>query len=71
MRELEILKDELRDAGEPGSLNGNAPGGELMQGLYSRKQTELYVPDPVVDVSDYFSAFAFLIDCHLIVCPAL
>ncbi|KAF9465269.1 hypothetical protein BDZ94DRAFT_1160286 [Collybia nuda] len=51
MRELEVLKDELRAAGESSKdgLNGNTPSGEIMQGLYSRKQTESYVPDPVVD----------------------
>jgi xeroderma pigmentosum group C-complementing protein len=50
MRELEILKDGLRDAGE-GSGTGPAEG-EVMQGLYGRSQTEPYVPDPVVDVRD-------------------
>jgi xeroderma pigmentosum group C-complementing protein len=64
MRELEVLKDELRDAGElsAGLPNGAAPGGEVMQGLYSRKQTELYKPDPVVNVSDNCSVSALLID---------
>ncbi|EAU86269.2 DNA repair protein rhp42 [Coprinopsis cinerea okayama7 len=43
-RELEVLKDELRDAGFSGDASG-----EVMQGLYARSQTELYVPDPIVD----------------------
>ncbi|KAG6919262.1 hypothetical protein DXG01_008058 [Tephrocybe rancida] len=44
MRELEVRKDELKEAGDPG---GNV--GETMQGLYGRNQTEPYRPDPVVD----------------------
>ncbi|KAG6885649.1 hypothetical protein C0993_011783 [Termitomyces sp. T159_Od127] len=43
MRELEVMKDELKEAGEPGSI------GEAMQGLYARSQTEPFKPDPVVD----------------------
>ncbi|KAF6741742.1 hypothetical protein DFP72DRAFT_941814 [Ephemerocybe angulata] len=43
LRELEVMKDELRDAGH------SAEGVEVMQGLYARSQTELYVPPPVVD----------------------
>ncbi|KAG5646006.1 hypothetical protein DXG03_004608 [Asterophora parasitica] len=41
MRELEVMKDELKEAGA---------SGETMQGLYARNQTEPYRPDPVVDV---------------------
>jgi len=26
----------------------------MMQGLYARSQTEVYVPDPVIDVSCFF-----------------
>ncbi|KAF8799359.1 Rad4-domain-containing protein [Phlegmacium glaucopus] len=53
MRELEVLKDELRVAGQDGP-NGQGEGsssatGEIMQGLYAYSQTEPYVPDPVVD----------------------
>lgn len=44
MRELEVRKDELKEAGDSGNI------GETMQGLYSRSQTEPYKPDPVVDV---------------------
>ncbi|KAG5337956.1 hypothetical protein C0989_008578 [Termitomyces sp. Mn162] len=44
MRELEVMKDELREAGEP-----SMGVGETMQGLYARRQTELYKPDPVID----------------------
>jgi xeroderma pigmentosum group C-complementing protein len=55
MRELEILKDGLREAGEG---SGTTPAaGEVMQGLYARSQTEPYVPDPVVDVRDLPSSF--------------
>jgi hypothetical protein len=45
LRELEVRKDELMDAGY------SAESVEVMQGLYSRSQTEVYVPPPVVDVS--------------------
>ncbi|TFK33041.1 hypothetical protein BDQ12DRAFT_716098 [Crucibulum laeve] len=48
MRELEVLKDELKEAG-PSSVGPNSAGGEIMQGLYARSQTEMYVPDPVID----------------------
>ncbi|KAJ3992768.1 hypothetical protein F5050DRAFT_1811150 [Lentinula boryana] len=44
-----IHVDELGSeerAGTPGRANA---GGEIMQGLYARNQTELYVPDPVID----------------------
>jgi xeroderma pigmentosum group C-complementing protein len=55
MRELEVLKDDLRVAGQDGP-NGHdgafsSAVGEIMQGLYAYSQTETYVPDPVVDVS--------------------
>lgn len=49
MRELEVLKEELREAGGEGNQNGHGTGGEVMQGLYARFQTEPYVPDPIVD----------------------
>jgi xeroderma pigmentosum group C-complementing protein len=54
MRELEVLKDELKVAGQDGGTNGegsSAAGGEIMQGLYACSQTEPYVSAPVVDVS--------------------
>ncbi|KAJ3735857.1 hypothetical protein DFJ43DRAFT_1207547 [Lentinula guzmanii] len=44
-----IHVDELGSeerAGTPGRANAE---GEIMQGLYARNQTELYVPDPVID----------------------
>ncbi|KAG5638732.1 hypothetical protein H0H81_010542 [Sphagnurus paluster] len=44
MRELEVLKDELQEAGNVG-LNA----AETMQGLYARSQTEPYRPEPVVN----------------------
>ncbi|KAJ4482415.1 hypothetical protein J3R30DRAFT_2168920 [Lentinula aciculospora] len=44
-----IHVDEL-DSEERVEMSGGAHGvGELVQGLYARSQTELYVPDPVVD----------------------
>ena len=45
LREIELAKDELRVAGADSA-------GDLMQGLYARSQTELFVPPPVVDVSN-------------------
>ncbi|KAL1692551.1 hypothetical protein GGG16DRAFT_124024 [Schizophyllum commune] len=42
LREIELAKDELRVAGADSV-------GDLMQGLYARSQTELFVPPPVVD----------------------
>ncbi|KAL1667499.1 hypothetical protein GGF50DRAFT_124822 [Schizophyllum commune] len=42
LREIELAKDELRVAGADSA-------GDLMQGLYARSQTELFVPPPVVD----------------------
>lgn len=59
MRELEVLKDELRVAGQD-SPNGqdeersSTAAGEIMQGLYAYSQTEPYIPDPVVDVGFTF-----------------
>ncbi len=47
-RELEMLRDGLREAGEAAGLNGEQ---QVMQGLYARSQTEPYVPPPVIDVS--------------------
>jgi xeroderma pigmentosum group C-complementing protein len=45
MREIEIVKDGLREAGEASN------SVDVMQGLYARSQTERYVPVPVIDVS--------------------
>lgn len=44
-REMEILKDGLKEAGADVTQ-------EMMQGLYGRMQTEPYIPPPVVNVSD-------------------
>ncbi|KAF9560913.1 Rad4-domain-containing protein [Agrocybe pediades] len=50
MRELEVLKDELRVAGQDDQGQGSSSAGdEIMQGLYAFSQTEPYIPDPVVD----------------------
>ena len=56
MRELEVLKEGLREAGgeERQNDHDHGTGGEVMQGLYARFQTEPYVPDPIVDVSGLF-----------------
>jgi hypothetical protein len=67
MRELEVLKDDLRVAGSDGP-NGHDEGpssaaGEIMQGLYGYSQTEPYVPDPVIDVS--FSYLFFIVTWSL------
>lgn len=64
MRELEVLRDELRVAGEGDDGQGTGSGAgatansgsEVMQGLYAFSQTEPYVPDPVVDVSPRIAA---------------
>ncbi|KAJ4496401.1 hypothetical protein C8J55DRAFT_484263 [Lentinula edodes] len=44
-----IHVDELVDEERAGTSGNADTGGEIMQGLYARNQTELYVPDPVVD----------------------
>ncbi|KAF7364833.1 hypothetical protein MVEN_00353500 [Mycena venus] len=70
MREVEVMREGLRVAGEHAGAEGEAANGdgdnlgeggssakhasknlegEVMQGLYALSQTELYVPDPVVD----------------------
>ncbi|KAJ7439239.1 hypothetical protein FB451DRAFT_1344313 [Mycena latifolia] len=69
MREVEVLREGLRVAGEhaeaeaEAEANGGDPDNphakqkgkgrewenEVMQGLYALSQTEVYVPDPVVD----------------------
>jgi len=54
MRELEVLKDELKVAGSDApSGEGSSPvvSREVLQGLYAFSQTETYIPNPVVDVS--------------------
>lgn len=48
-RELEIMKDGLREAGEEMPGAGSSKD-TVMQGLYARSQTEVYQPEPVVDV---------------------
>lgn len=50
-RELEVLKE----AGSGGLTEGKGEGEEIMQGLYAERQTEEYVPDPVIDVSVYMT----------------
>jgi xeroderma pigmentosum group C-complementing protein len=62
MRELEVLKDDLKVAGKDspapsGEGSSSAVAGDVMQGLYAFSQTEIYIPVPVIDVSIYCSAF--------------
>lgn len=66
MRELEVLKDELREAGQasPAGEGSSTAGAEIMQGLYAYSQTEPYVPEPVVDVSKAFFAPPFSGDVY-------
>lgn len=52
MRELEVLKDGLKEAGH--KSQGESAGNEVMQGLYAFSQTEVLIPDPVVNVSTSF-----------------
>ncbi|KAJ3809952.1 hypothetical protein F5876DRAFT_42827 [Lentinula aff. lateritia] len=47
-REIEMIKEGMKDI-QKKTKGANDTGGEIMQGLYARNQTELYVPDPVVD----------------------
>ncbi|KAJ6461221.1 hypothetical protein C8R47DRAFT_1159587 [Mycena vitilis] len=62
MREVELMREGLRIAGEQAAgdeaASGTNAGGssskqteEVMQGLYALSQTERYVPEPVVNVS--------------------
>lgn len=44
-RAVEMALAEQKEHGE------NEDG--IMQGLYSRNQTELYIPDPIIDVSSF------------------
>ena len=44
-----VVEMALADQNGDGSGEGNEGG--LMQGLYAKGQTELYIPPPVVDVS--------------------
>jgi xeroderma pigmentosum group C-complementing protein len=51
-REIELLREGFTDAEAAGTKGGaEAAERDLMQGLYARNQTELYTPDPVVNVS--------------------
>lgn len=44
---LEREREERERAGQPSSGVGEE---EVLQGLYAESQTELYVPEPIVDV---------------------
>ncbi len=41
-------------------------GEEVLQGLYSGSQTELYIPDPIVDVCSFSGIRPFLSDVFLL-----
>lgn len=62
LREIEMVREEVRMKGE-----GEDGGGEkdVMQGLYARSQTEVYVSDPVIDVSFFFALRSLLKTCSL------
>ena len=47
-RAIEMAMEDLAVAGE----GGMGSEKDVMQGLYAVGQTELYVPDPVIDVSN-------------------
>ncbi|KAF9525479.1 hypothetical protein CPB83DRAFT_859313 [Crepidotus variabilis] len=47
LRELEVMKDELKVAGAAEN-DVHAGNPDIMQGLYAYSQTEEYVPDPVI-----------------------
>lgn len=45
---------EMALAEQNGDVGGEGNEGGVMQGLYAKNQTELYIPPPVVDVSFSF-----------------
>lgn len=47
---LERGREEKERAGEPSSGLGEE---EVLQGLYAESQTELYKPEPIVDVRSW------------------
>lgn len=47
---LERGREERERVGEPSSGIGEE---EVLQGLYAESQTELYIPDPIVDVCPF------------------
>jgi xeroderma pigmentosum group C-complementing protein len=57
-REIEVAEEMRRGKtdvgrGSAGAGAGNAgvsENGEVMQGMYAESQTELYIPEPVIDV---------------------
>jgi len=54
-REIELVKQAVSDNRQ----GGGGDDGVMMQGLYARSQTEVYVPDPIIDVS-FFLVSLFL-----------
>ena len=53
-REIELVKQAVSDNRRDGGTGGGGDDGVMMQGLYARSQTEVYVPDPIIDVSCFF-----------------
>jgi len=56
-REIELVKQAVSDNRRDGGGSGGGDDGVMMQGLYARSQTEVYVPDPIIDVSCFFWFF--------------
>ncbi|KAK7044972.1 hypothetical protein R3P38DRAFT_2766519 [Favolaschia claudopus] len=55
MRQMQAMREGLRDRADAAGIGGlgakKIGEEEVMQGLYALSQTELYIPDPIVDVS--------------------
>ena len=62
LREIEMVREEVRMKGEGEDGDGEK---DVMQGLYARSQTEVYVSDPVIDVSFFFALRSLLKTCSL------
>jgi xeroderma pigmentosum group C-complementing protein len=48
LREIELAEEMRRGAEKAGGASGEQE--EVMQGMYAESQTELYVPEPIIDV---------------------
>jgi xeroderma pigmentosum group C-complementing protein len=64
-REWEMMKERGAARGAIDGAEGDGEASEMLtQGLYALWQTELYVPDPVIDVSCcvcFLTCFALLL----------
>jgi len=49
LREIE-LAEEMRRGAEKAGEGASGEQEEVMQGMYAESQTELYVPEPIIDV---------------------